>query len=117
MNKSFTFRKHEKVLKKNEFDSAFEHGHTCHGKVAVVKFVENNLECPRLGIIVKKTGNAIERNYKKRIIREAFRTMKHTLPSGFDYIVIARKNTPANLETIVQDLTKAAQKAKKCAGS
>ena len=46
----------------------------------------------RIGIVVsKKVGNAVVRNYYKRIFRVFYRTNKNLFLVGRDYIIIARK--------------------------
>ena len=110
------FKRHERVLKKKEFDRVFENSRTIHGKTMVVKAARNNMEFSRLGLIVKRTGTAVERNRKKRLMREAFRLSKNNLPTGWDFVAIARKKVEMNLEQAMEDFEKTARKVKKCAG-
>lgn len=55
----------------------------------------NFLDFNRLGIIVSKRncGNAVKRNYYKRIIREFYRNNRCVICKGFDCIVIQKKTT------------------------
>ncbi len=58
----------------------------------------------RIGIVVsKKVGNAVVRNYYKRIFRVFYRTNKNLFLIGRDYIIIARKEI---LEYSYDDLNK-----------
>jgi len=55
---------------------------------------------PRLGIAVPKgSGTAVERNRVKRRLRETWRARIETIPSGRDYVLIARPTLGEALES------------------
>lgn len=64
-------------------------------KVQTKAFIGLVLPCPgsisRLGITTsKRMGKSVVRNRTRRLVREAFRTGRLTLPSGVELVVIAR---------------------------
>jgi len=63
-------------------------------------YLKNCLNYNRIGIVVKKKfGNAVLRNYEKRIIREFFRTNKFLLFKHFyDFIIILNCKSDAFYE-------------------
>lgn len=56
---------------------------------AQLRFVKNDLDHNRFMIcLVRKFGNAIERNSAKRILREIYRNQKSDIKKGFDLAFI-----------------------------
>lgn len=65
----------------------------------VVYAIANDLELNRLGLSVgRKHGGAVRRNRIKRLIREAFRLERPTLPTGLDLVVLPRAGATWTLE-------------------
>ncbi len=84
-------RKHERITRRTDYARVFAQRRSSADDVLIVYVANNGLAWSRLGLSVsKRIGNAVRRNYVRRRIREAFRTLKADLPKGFDIIVVAR---------------------------
>jgi len=85
--------KKEEVVKKNrEFDTIIKKGKFKKNSEFIIYFDENNKDINRFGISVsKKIGNAVNRNYYKRVIRNICDNSKNLYSNRKDYIIIMRK--------------------------
>lgn len=71
--------------------------------------VRNEVGFARLGISVgRRFGSAVARNRAKRVIREAFRQIRHELPPGLDLIVVPKagqwESNPSEVRTALRHL-------------
>ena len=85
--------KKEEVVKNNrEFDYIIKKGQYKKNNEFVIYYIDNEKEYDRFGISVsKKIGNAVIRNYYKRIIRNICDKNKNLYSKRKDYIIIMRK--------------------------
>ena len=59
----------------------------------------------RLGIAAgRQLGNAVRRNRIKRLVREAFRRLRHELPAGTDWVIIPRPNSEPTLADLQESI-------------
>jgi ribonuclease P protein component len=99
------FPKALRLLKTAEFDRVFERRRSQADGVLLVYGCENELEVPRLGLVVsRKCGSAVLRNRWKRTIREAFRLSRQELPSGIDLVVLPRGRDEPTMARVQQSL-------------
>ncbi|SPN74042.1 Ribonuclease P protein component,ribonuclease P,ribonuclease P protein component,Ribonuclease P [Chlamydia serpentis] len=78
-----TLPKHARVLKRKQFLYITRSGFCCRGSQVTFYVTPSRYSgnC-KVGITVsKKFGKAHERNYFKRLVREAFRHVRHQLPN------------------------------------
>ena len=85
--------KKEEVVKNNrEFDYIIKKGQCKKNNEFVIYYIDNKKEFDRFGISVsKKIGNAVTRNYYKRVIRNICDKSKNLYSNKKDYIIIMRK--------------------------
>ena len=93
-NKEETFRRKEKVRRREDFIRLFKEGSRHFSKQYTLITVRNKLEYSRCAVSIrKKVGNAVIRNYEKRLCRELFRREKRRLRPGLDILVIVNERT------------------------
>ena len=98
----FTFRKHNRILSRPEFERVLNASVKVVDPLLVV--MAQPAETQRLGIIAsKKVGNAVARNTVKRWIRESYRLAPPTFEQKLDVVVIARPAAHAADFAAVQD--------------
>ncbi len=78
-----------RIRRRTDYQRCYREGRKHHGPLAVVHFVPNELNHPRIGITAsRKVGGAVTRHRLKRRIKEVYRRWKRRerLP-GVDFVV------------------------------
>jgi ribonuclease P protein component len=109
-----TFPRKLRVVRRGDFQRAYERGARARGAVMIVVAVANELPHARVGLSVGKSiwRGAVQRNRVRRVFREAFRLEQHALPAGFDLVLIpARPKLEPELGATRAELIALAHKA------
>ena len=86
-----SFSKKERVKKRTDYLAAYKHGQKFETKHFRISVHNNTRHFRRLGITIsKKAGNAVQRNYVKRRLREYFRLNKELFPINSDIIITVK---------------------------
>ncbi len=88
-----TFTKKDRIRDKLDFDRLKKCGTKFTDGVFLAVILPNDTGFSRLGIAVpKRVGSAVARNRMKRLIREAFRLNRDSLPGSVDLLIIVRRS-------------------------
>lgn len=89
LNFSFKLRLYKKI----HFQNVFKNGKKIVNKRFAVFFCANQLQHPRIGIVVsrKNISDAVTRNCFKRVVREAFRVQQYNIKAN-DIIILAYRD-------------------------
>ena len=90
-----TLMDHTIVIKENYlFRRLYNRGKYQAHPLLVTYALRNRLPMNRYGITAsKKIGGAVERNRAKRVIRAAYQTLEPGIPTGWEFIFVARTKT------------------------
>jgi ribonuclease P protein component len=86
------FPKSNRILKRDLFRRVYEEGRKIQTKYFTAFVRSGSGSQSRLGITVtRKTGNSVERNRARRVVREAFRRNKWLVPPGVDIVINVKR--------------------------
>lgn len=86
-----------------DFRRIYARGKSYPDKGLVTYVMRNRFGYNRIGITAgKKTGNSVQRNRSRRVIRAAYYGIEDKLCSGYDIIFVARGKTKYLKSTSVQ---------------
>lgn len=87
-----SFPKTDRLLRREEFLAAQKRGRRLHSAHFVLVLHDRGDDAgARLGLVTsRKVGNAVRRNFIRRVVRETFRLHKPLFPLRHDVVVIAR---------------------------
>jgi ribonuclease P protein component len=105
MSPSHRFLAAEHLRRPSDFKRVYDRRRSVSDEWIIVYACENGLAHLRLGLSVsRKVGPAVRRNRLRRLYREAFRLTKHTMPAGYDLVIIPRKGEDPDLEHLKKAL-------------
>ena len=88
--KTQTLRRNERLKKNSDFKTLFSDGVRVRGKhLSIQLFRKSGGDRQVAFIASRRVGNAVQRNKAKRLMREAYRTVKHVFPEKCDLAFMA----------------------------
>lgn len=96
----------ESLKKRKDFLDLREKCSCYKTKNFIINFkTDTYLSKPKIGITVSnKIGNAVKRNYIKRVVKSTINDLKQTFPKNLVIEVIAKKNLSTNFTHLRKDL-------------
>jgi ribonuclease P protein component len=104
-HKPNAFPKTQHLRRPADFRRVYARRRSASDEWLLVYACENGLPHSRLGLSVsRKFGNAVQRNRRRRLYREAFRLTRSELPAGMDLVLIPRTNEQPTLQGLQDSL-------------
>jgi ribonuclease P protein component len=102
----YTFKKEQRVRGREEFSAVFD-AKVRQSRGPLTAYALPAIgKSPRLGLSVsRRVGTAPRRNRIKRMLREAFRLMRHDFPRAYDIVIVVRPHEPLILAEYQRMLT------------
>jgi ribonuclease P protein component len=96
-----------RLRKSKDFQRVRQQGRTLASRLLILTFAPNDLATLRIGFVVSQrvSKHAVERNYVKRLLSEAMRSILVNIPAGWDLIISAKTSIiGVKLLDLVKDL-------------
>ncbi len=94
LSKEKGFALEEKIKKSSDIQNLFRKGKKVSTNGAKLFFLPNDLSFNRIAFTLPRGyGNAVERNYSKRLSREAYRHVKKDIKSGYDMVLLVYRGS------------------------
>jgi ribonuclease P protein component len=96
-----------RLRKSKDFQRVRQQGRSIASRLLILTFAPNDLVTLRIGFVVSKrvSKRAVERNYLKRLLSEAIRSILADIPAGWDLVISAKTSIiGVNLLDLVEDL-------------
>ncbi len=111
---SLRFEKHRHLRRAAEFVRVYDTKQRAGDRHLLIFAAPNDLGWTRIGLSVsRKHGNSVRRQRIKRLLREAYRLEQHSVPEGWDFILIPRVNSGAGLEDYRRSLLRLTERLTK----
>jgi ribonuclease P protein component len=107
----FGFNRDDRIRRTQDFARIYNLGRRKGDRYLLIFAAANELGRTRIGLSVsRKHGSAVIRNRIKRLLREAFRLVRHDLPQGLDLVLIPRIQSGAGLDDYRHSLKRLAKR-------
>ena len=113
-------QRRNRLSRSKDFDTVYRRGRSVSSRYLVLHWFPRDDEPegePRLGLAVPRcVGSAVARNRVKRLLRESWRELLPTVPTGRDYVLSARPGLAEPADTrgkdwLVSEITAVLEKA------
>ena len=109
---SAAYPREARLLRRAQFLRVLRSGRVYPGRECVVRILENDVGAARLGLTSpRQYGKAVRRNRFRRLVREAFRSIRHELGAVDVFVAPRRGLVTPTLAGLRADLLAAPQRA------